>query len=229
MENVLVIAAHPDDEVLGCGATIARHSRLGDIVHVVIIAEGVTSRDIKRERIKRGTELSTLAKAAHTAKDILGVSSLILHGFPDNRMDSVDLLDVIKVIEQHINEYKPAIVYTHHAGDLNVDHRIVHEAVVTACRPAPSQLVKTLLFFEIPSSTEWQVSGSAIAFIPNWFVDISDTLDMKMKALEAYQMEMRPWPHVRSLDAVLYLARWRGATIGVKAAESFVTGRNLIR
>jgi N-acetylglucosamine malate deacetylase 1 len=229
MENVLVVAAHPDDEVLGCGATIARHSRQGDIVHVVIIAEGVTSRDIKRERINRGTELSTLAKAAHTAKDILGVSSLILHDFPDNRMDSVDLLDVIKVIEQHINEYKPAIVYTHHAGDLNIDHRIVNEAVVTACRPVPSQLVKTLLFYEIPSSTEWQVPGSAISFIPNWFVDISDTLDMKMKALEAYQMEMRPWPHIRSLDAVLSLAHWRGATIGAKAAESFVTGRNLIR
>lgn len=159
--TILVIAAHPDDEVLGCGATMAKHVRQGDTVHVLILAEGATSRDEKRERDKRTAYLSELAKAAHAAQNILGLSSLTLHDFPDNRMDSVDRLDVIKVIEQHIVLYQPSLVYTHHCGDLNIDHRIVHQAVATACRPFPSQSIRTLLCFEVPSSTEWQPLSSA--------------------------------------------------------------------
>ena len=228
-KQVLVIAAHPDDEVLGCGATIARHTQQGDSVHVVLLAEGATSRDKHRDRAQRSNELSKLASAAHRAKDILGCASLALHDFPDNRMDAVDRLDVIKVIEQHIEAFKPEIVYTHHAGDVNIDHRIIHEAVVTACRPIPSHPVRTLLFFEVLSSTEWLVPGSAPAFAPDWFVDVSATLDIKLKACTAYEAEMRPWPHARSLDAVTHLARWRGATIGVEAAEAFVLGRRIVK
>jgi len=227
-KRILVIAAHPDDEVLGCGATIARHTKLGDEVRVVILAEGVTSRDKKRDRKQRSSDLSQLAKAAHRANEILGVSSLTLHDFPDNRMDSVNLLDVIKEVEGFINKYKPEIVYTHHYGDLNIDHKIVHEAVVTACRPMPSQIAKTLLFFEIPSSTEWRMSNTTSYFIPNWFMNVTDTLSIKLKALEVYQSEMRNWPHSRSIEAVEHLARWRGASIGVEAAEAFVLGRNLV-
>jgi len=229
MKKVLVIAAHPDDEVLGCGATIARHVHLGDEVHVVILAEGATSRQEKRDRCQRLSELSQLAEAAHKAKEILGVKTLNLHDFPDNRMDSVDLLDVVKTVEAHIDSIKPDVVYTHHAGDLNIDHRRTHDAVVTACRPQPQQPVSTILFFEVLSSTEWQTPGSAPPFMPNWFVDVSATLNFKLKALQAYESEMRLWPHIRSIEAVKYLARWRGASIGVEAAEAFVVGRNLIK
>ncbi|MBI5485465.1 MAG: PIG-L family deacetylase [Deltaproteobacteria bacterium] len=227
--RVLVVAAHPDDEVLGCGATIAKYVRNGDEVHVLILAEGATSRDAERNREERGAELSELAEAAHMAKDILGVTSLSLHDFPDNRMDSIDLLDIVKVIECHIEKTRPEIILTHHTGDVNIDHRRIHEAVVTACRPTPSLSVHTLLFFEVSSSTEWQPPGSAPVFAPNWFEDISETVSLKLQALEAYHMEMRPWPHSRSVDAVNHLARWRGASVGVEAAEAFVLGRNLVR
>lgn len=225
MGKILVIAAHPDDEVLGCGATIARHVKRGDEVHIVILSEGATSRDAQRDCEKRGVELSDLAEAAHKAKEVLGVSSLTLHDFPDNRMDSIDLLDVVKVVEQHVAIVEPEIVYTHHAGDVNIDHRIIHHAVITACRPLPGRSVRTLLFFEVPSSTEWQTTGSAPSFTPNWFVDVSDTLNDKLIALQAYQAEMRPWPHPRSLKSVEYLARWRGSVVGHEAVEAFMLGR----
>jgi len=227
-QSILVIAAHPDDEVLGCGGTIARHVREGDKVHVVILAEGVTSRDQSRCCQERHQALSKLAEAAHKAKDLLGITSLHLHQFPDNRMDGVDLLDVIKCVEEHILRVSPGIVYTHHSGDLNIDHQVVHRSVVTACRPQPDQCVHTLLFFEVASSTEWQTSSSAPAFVPNWFVNISDTVEAKIEALSAYDIEMRAWPHARSVEAIKSLAKWRGACAGLEAAEGFVVGRRII-
>ncbi|MCD5401737.1 PIG-L family deacetylase [candidate division NPL-UPA2 bacterium] len=226
-KKILVIAAHPDDEVLGCGATIAKYSQGGAEVHVVILAEGLTSRDNQREREKHATGLSELAQAAQEANKILGVSSVTLHDFPDNRLDSLARLDVIKIVEGFIDQHKPEVVYTHHAGDVNIDHRRIHDAVVAACRPVPHHPVKRLLFFEVPSSTEWQPPGSAPYFAPNWFEDVSGTLGLKLKALKAYQSEMRPWPHARSLEALEHLARWRGASVGVAAAEAFVLGRSL--
>ena len=226
--NVLVIAAHPDDEVLGCGATIARHCQQGDIVRVLILAEGATSRSDNRNVDQWQVELSTLAQAAHKAGEILGTETVKLHGFPDNRMDSCDLLDIVKLIEAAIQEFRHELVYTHHVGDVNIDHRLIHEAVVVACRPQPGHPVKTLLFFEVVSSTEWQPSGSAPAFIPTWFVDIADTLTVKLEALAVYESELRPWPHPRSLEAVENLARWRGASVGIKAAEAFMLGRSLL-
>jgi LmbE family N-acetylglucosaminyl deacetylase len=230
MENkVVVIVAHPDDEILGCGGTIARHIRDGDEVHVLIMAEGLTSRDQQRNRSAHLPELSGLAKAAHAANNILCTTSLTLKDLPDNRMDSLDRLDIIKIVEEFIQEHTPNIVYTHHIGDVNIDHRRIHEAVVTACRPIPGQPVSTLLFFEIASSTEWQPPVSAAVFSPSWFVDISETLDLKLKALRAYQSEMRPWPHSRSVEALENLAKWRGATIGVCAGEAFILGRNILK
>jgi LmbE family N-acetylglucosaminyl deacetylase len=142
-------------------------------------------------------------------------------------MDSCNLLDVIKVVEQEMEQYQPEIIYTHAPGDLNIDHCRVHEAVITATRPTPTNTVKTVLFFEVASSTEWQIPSSAPAFLPNWFVDISETLNLKLKALESYQSEMRLWPHARSILALEHLARWRGASIGVTAAEAFMLGRNI--
>jgi N-acetylglucosamine malate deacetylase 1 len=226
--TVLVIAAHPDDEVLGCGGAIAKHVQQGHMVHILILAEGATSRDEKRDRSHRESELYALASAAEQSGKILGAASVSLKDFPDNRMDGCELLDIVKVIESAIVQICPKIVYTHHNGDVNIDHRCVHEAVITACRPKPDNSVKTLLFFEVPSSTEWRPPGSALSFSPNWFVDISETLALKLKALEAYNSEMCPYPHPRSMKAVEYLAKWRGSTVGVEAAEAFILGRNLI-
>jgi len=228
MKNVLVIAAHPDDEVLGCGGAIAKHADAGDTVSVIILAEGATSRGAVRDRNAAASELSSLAAAAEQANRILGVSSLKLHDFPDNRMDSVDLLDVVKVIEAAIDSCRPAIVYTHHAGDLNIDHRRTHEAVITACRATPEQVVKSLLYFEVASSTEWQTPGSAPAFTPHVFVNIQSTLERKLEALKSYGSELRQFPHPRSIGAVEALARWRGASSGFVAAEAFVLGRSVI-
>ena len=226
-DSVLVVAAHPDDEVLGCGGTIARHDDAGDQVQVLIVAEGATSRQQQRDRNQASDELSALAQAAQQAGVILGASGVELLDLPDNRLDSLDRLDLIKQIEVRIERHQPQVVYVHHAGDVNIDHRRLHEAVVTACRPTPGQPVRRLLSFEVASSTEWQPPGSAPAFHPNWFVDITAQWPRKREALEVYASEMRPWPHARSFQAVEHLARWRGAQVGVEAAEAFCLLRQL--
>ena len=228
LNRVLVVAAHPDDEVLGCGGTIARHVDAGDQVQVLIVAEGATSRLQHRDRVQAGEALSALAQAAQKAGTILGAPGVELLDLPDNRLDSLDRLDLIKCIEQRIARHQPQVVYVHHAGDVNVDHRRLHEAVVTACRPTPGHPVQRLLSFEVASSSEWQPPGSAPAFQPNWFVDISDQWRRKREALMAYASEMRPWPHARSLEALEHLARWRGAQVGVEAAEAFCLLRQLV-
>jgi len=227
-ESVLIVAAHPDDEVLGCGGTIAKHADNGDSVHILIVAEGATSRQNQRNRNNALSELSLLAQAAQTAANILGAKSVNFLNYPDNRLDSIDRLDLIKSIEHHIAHIQPDVVYFHHAGDVNIDHRRLHEAVVTACRPIPGFFVKKLFSFEVASSTEWQPNGSAIPFAPNWFVDISAQWSRKREALEAYATEMRDWPHSRSIEALEHQVRWRGAQVGVHAAEAFCLLRNLV-
>ena len=227
-QSILVVAAHPDDEVLGCGGTIARHADAGDRVQVLIVAEGATSRQPHRDRAQANSALSALAQAAQEAGSVLGANSVELLDLPDNRLDSLDRLDLIKQIELRVAHYEPQVVYVHHSGDVNVDHRRLHEAVVVACRPTPGHCVKRLLSFEVASSTEWQTPGSAPAFQPNWFVNISAQWQRKHEALEAYASEMRPWPHARSLAAVEHLARWRGSQVGVDAAEAFCLLRNLV-
>lgn len=225
MKSVLVFAAHPDDETLGCGGTISMLADAGVTVHVALLADGISSRGDNGK--SDSAELVVRRSAARKAGDILGVQDIFFGDFPDNRMDIVALLDIVKIVESLIDKYQPDTIFTHHAGDLNIDHRRVHEAVVTACRPQARHPVRTLLFFEIPSSTEWKVPGSGQAFEPNWFEDISTALDRKLKALNAYDMEMRDWPHPRSREAIEHLARWRGATVGVTAAEAFMLGRHL--
>lgn len=226
-QNVLVVAAHPDDEVLGCGGAISHHADAGDQVQVLIVAEGATSRQQLRDRSQATPELMGLAQAAQRAGAILGAQGVELLDLPDNRLDSIDRLDLIKHIEQRISRHQPQTVYVHHAGDVNVDHRRLHEAVVTACRPTPGHSVRRLLSYEVASSTEWQPPGSAPLFQPNWFVDISALWPRKLQALEAYSAEMRPWPHPRSLEAVEHMVRWRGAQVGVEAAEAFCLLRQL--
>jgi LmbE family N-acetylglucosaminyl deacetylase len=226
-QSILVVAAHPDDEVLGCGGTIARHADQGDLVRVLIVAEGATSRQGQRDRDQAADKLTNLAQAAQKASTILGAVDLELMDLPDNRLDSLDRLDLIKQIETRIARHQPQVVYVHHAGDVNIDHRRLHEAVVTACRPIPGQTVERLLSFEVASSTEWQPPGSAQVFHPNWFVDISTQWERKCLALEAYASEMRPWPHARSIESLEHLARWRGAQVGVNAAEAFYLLRQI--
>jgi LmbE family N-acetylglucosaminyl deacetylase len=226
-ESALVVAAHPDDEVLGCGGTLARMASRGHPVHVLLLADGETSRATGAQSRGARNHLAKRRNAAETAGEILGLASLELLDLPDNRLDNMALLDVVQRVEAVVQRYRPAIVLTHHAGDVNIDHRIVHDAVITACRPQPAHSVRTLLFFEVPSSTEWRPPGSGRPFDPNWFVDISTTLPKKLRALEAYETEMRPFPHPRSLEAVQALARWRGASVGIGAAEAFILGRRL--
>lgn len=224
--RVAVFVAHADDEILGCGGTVRRHVLTGEEVWHIILADGETSRGDIAAREEVIARRETAAQAAAAA---LGVQHVALHRLPDNRLDTLPLLDIVKLIEAHLAEIAPSVVYTHHPGDLNIDHRRVHEAVVTACRPQPGHTTSRLLFFETPSSTEWRAPSSATAFIPNWFVDVSDTLEAKLAALRAYDGEMRAWPHPRSYEAIEHLARWRGATVGLGAAEAFMLGRGIER
>jgi N-acetylglucosamine malate deacetylase 1 len=223
MKSILVIAAHPDDETLGCGGAMARLAREGKAVHVAFVADGVGS------RIPSGLPdpqaLAARRLAAANACAVLGAQPPRFGDFPDNRLDTVPLLEVVQFIEALILDYRPDTIFTHHCGDLNIDHQLVHRAVVTACRPQAGHPVTTLLFFETPSSTEWQSPGTGPAFIPNWFVDITGTLDRKIQAAQCYESELRPWPHPRSTQGIEHLARWRGATVGVDSAEAFMLGR----
>ena len=148
-ESVLVVAAHPDDEVLGCGGTMAWHRRAGDSVAVLILADGVASRGGAV-----ATAIDERREWARRANAILGVTDLTLLSYPDNRMDALALLDVVQDIERVMARCRPTVVYTHHAGDVNIDHARTHHAVITACRPQPGNAVHQLLFFETPSSTE---------------------------------------------------------------------------
>lgn len=222
--SILVVAAHPDDEVLGCGGTIAKYADQGARIHVAFLADGVFSRPTGETG--NMDALNARRASAKNACVILGAKSVSHADFPDNRMDEVALLDIVKTVEALISDHQPEIVLTHHAGDVNIDHRRTHDAVVTACRPQQNCPVKTLLCFEIPSSTEWQLPGTLPAFAPNWFSDISATLERKLNALECYAVEMRPWPHPRSKEGVGHLAHWRGATVGVDSAEAFMLGRH---
>lgn len=218
---VLIVAAHADDEALGCGGTIARHVAEGDAVHAVFMADGVNSRT--------NTAIGDLERrmaAARQAHEILGLQHVEYLGLPDNCMDSLPLLNIVKALESVIQSIAPQVIYTHHDGDLNIDHRITHNAVMTACRPLPGSTVQEIFSFEVLSSTEWSTPYQE-PFLPNMFVDISDYLDKKLRALQAYQLEMRTRPHSRSIEHAEYLARHRGHSVGVGAAEAFMAIRQI--
>ncbi len=219
MNKVLVIAAHPDDEVLGCGGTIARHAANGDQVHIIIMADGVAARG--------ETAAEARYAAAGKAATVLGAQPPQFQSWPDNQMDSIPLLAIAQKLEAEIAKINPKMIYTHHAGDLNIDHQLTHQAVMTACRPLPMSSIREIRCFEVLSATEWASPSQQQAFIPNCAVDISEQLDIKMMALEAYAEEMRPFPHARSYEAVKSLAVLRGAQMGMTAAEAFVIARFL--
>ena len=211
--NVIVIAAHPDDEVLGCGGTIYKHTSEGDNVTIVFISDGESSRVIKKNSIE------VRYNAARKASNILGCGEPIFLNLSDNRLDTYPLLEIIKKIEKVIFNVKPNIVYTHYYNDLNIDHQITCKSVLTACRPLPNSSIHTILFFETPSSTEWGETKDI--FIPQKFVNISDFVKIKKKALSVYKNEMREYPHPRSLQAIEAIDSFRGATAGYKSAEIY--------
>jgi len=228
-KSVLIVASHPDDEILGVGGTAASHAMRGERVDVLILAEGATSRDQKRDAVSRKSDIASLQSVAAAAAQKLGTNIPLFGGFPDNRMDQCDLLDIVKVVESAISEFDPDIIYTHHGSDLNIDHYITHRSVLTACRPLPDTKRRAIYTFETVSSTEWGSDDIGPAFRPQRFVDISATLEIKLSALELYESEMRAFPHARSLRAVEALARLRGSQVGCEAAEAFGVVREIVR
>ena len=221
MSTVLVVAAHTDDEALGCGGTIARHVAEGDTVYAVFMADGVTSREGADQ-----TDLESRNVAAENARAILGIKENFYLGLPDNRLDSLPLIEVVQRLEPIIRKLQPNIIYTHHHGDLNIDHRITHQAVLTACRPMPGSRLQAIYAFEIMSSTEW-ATPIVEPFVPNHYVDISNQIINKMDALRAYELEMRDAPHSRSIEHLTHLAHHRGHTVGLTVAEAFVVIRTI--
>ena len=218
---VLVVAAHSDDEALGCGGTMARHVAEGDSVYALFLADGTSSRagadPADQERRQQ---------AAESARQLLGVEKYYYLDLPDNRLDSLPLIEVVQPLEAVIEELRPNIIYTHHYGDLNVDHRVAHQAVLTACRPQPHASVKEIYAFQVMSSTEWNSPG-VVPFLPSYAVDISSYLAIKEAALQAYALEMRAFPHSRSIPHLLDLARHNGAVHGLEAAEVFMQIRRI--
>ncbi len=223
-KTILIVAAHPDDEVLGCGGTIARLIKEGFEVYTLILGEGITSRDNMRDRKRREEEITELKGEAKEANKILGVKEVFFYDFPDNRFDTVPFLDIVKVVEKVKNSINPEIIFTHYERDLNVDHQIAYRAVITATRPLKGETVKEICSFEIPSSTEWRYP---LNFSPDIFFDISTTIDIKIRALEKYKTELRKYPHPRSLEGVKLIAKNWGIKVGLEYAEAFKVVRIL--
>lgn len=218
-EVVLIVAAHPDDEVLGCGGAIARHADRGAEVDVLFLSDGVSSRGPADRN-----EVDARRQSAVRATEILGANRPQFLEYPDNRLDAVPLLDVVQSVEAVMQRKPYQLIYTHSPADLNIDHQLAARAVVTASRPVPGQSVSAVLFFEVPSSSEWNFGGEPQAHF-NVVIDIAAQIDRKLEALEAYAVEMRSPPHPRSYDNVRALARTRGATHGFEAGEAFSLAR----
>lgn len=222
--SILVVAAHPDDEALGCGGTLHRHRLAGAQVRVLFLADGETARaTADAEAMSRRLAMAEKAAAS------MGGITVRMAGFPDNRLDSIDMLDLAQTVEDEIASSAPSLVYTHHAGDLNIDHRRAHQAVMTACRPIAGRSVREIRCFEVPSSTEWAGPGLGPAFEPTLFVGLdAEALAAKRAAFDAYAAEMRDPPHPRSWEAIEALATLRGAAAGMPRAEAFTVPRRLV-
>ena len=225
----MIVVAHPDDELLGLGAIMHRLINEFQVkTHVIILGEGITSRSDNRDLQKWQIELNTHKKNIIKAQNVIGYQSVKTFDFPDNRFDTVALLDIIKVIEKEKQTFNPDTIFTHHGGDLNIDHQRSFEAVITACRPMKQESVKTIITFETPSGTEWRASTDPKNFIPNLFFEVSEeNLMAKIKGMESYELEKRPYPHPRSPEALKIQAQRWGITVGCKYAEVFCLIRNI--
>lgn len=216
-QTVLVIAPHGLDEALGCGGTMTRHAEEGDTVHTLILFGDGTGRDAAR-RVN-----------AATSAEILGSVVPRFAGFPENRSDTIPLLDIVGVIEGYVSEIRPQIIYVSHGGNLNIDHQTSFRATITALRPVPGNPIRAIYAYEILSSTDWAPPGFGEEFRPHRFVDIGGQLERKLKSLEVYGDEMRPPPHSRSIENCRRLAELRGNTVGLNAAEAFLAIREIRR
>jgi len=221
-KTVLVIVAHPDDEILGCGGTIAKLTKAGYEAFTVILGEGITSRFDGADSEKKRELIKELKQQAAKANKIIGVKDVMIYNFPDNRLDTVPLLDIVKTIEKVKNKIKPDIIFTHYEKDLNIDHRVVYKAVITASRPLSSETVKEIYSFEVLSSTEWNYP---LSFSPDVFFEINDTLKCKIRSIKTYRSELRESRHPRSLKGVLLNAEYWGIKTGLKYAEAFKSVR----
>lgn len=221
MNKILVVAAHPDDEILGAGGTLIKHVARGDDVYCLILGEGMMARQGKTKN-----DVSGLQKASLKAGRIIGFKKTHFSNFPDNSFDSVSLLKIAQEVEKHIEKIRPSLIYTHHQNDLNVDHRLSFQAVLTACRPCGENTPKEILTFETLSSTEWQTKNNKM-FMPNLYENISGTISKKIKALKEYKTEMRRYPHSRSVEGIRILAQYRGLESGLKFAEAFCLIRKI--
>jgi len=208
-KRALVIASHPDDEILGSGGTIKKLINDGFEIVTVIVAKG---RKEEEHHIQKFTSL---------ANSHLGVGKVIFMQFPNLKLNTVPLHEITKEIEKLLDTYTPDIIFTHHYGDLNQDHQVTFQAVMTAARPLPGKKPIEILCFETVSSSEWTQNTQDKLFKPTYFVDISDTINDKLQALRHYDVEMRTYPHPRSYEGVQHLARVRGMTVGVEYAEAF--------
>lgn len=218
--KVLAIAAHPDDELLGLGATLARHAADGDDVHCVVATEGASTR-------YGDGAIASLEACGRAAAQVLGVRDLRFLGFKDQQLDARPVLDVIQAVEKVVDEVVPDVVYTHHWGDANRDHRVVSEAVMIACRPVGPRYPRAVYLFETPSSSEWSWPDPNAAFVPNHFVDVTSTIERKLEAMACYVSEVRPTPHPRSLEALRARAAYWGQVITRPYAEGFVVARQV--
>lgn len=222
MRTIFVVAAHPDDEILGVGATVAKHAAKGDKVYAMILGEGQTSRGNHREDIPHEIVEELHKNTLESAKEV-GYEQVFFADFPDNRFDNVDLLDIVKVVEKKIKELKPEVIYTHYSGDLNIDHQYTARAVLTATRPIGDYCVKEIYAFETLSSSEWNFDYTAQpAFSPNVYVDITDFYEKKENAMKCYVSELCEFPHPRSLEGMDVLSKARGMSVGMKRAEAFM-------
>ena len=228
-KRIMLVVAHPDDELLGCGATF--HKLIADFncyVRVVILGEGITSRSDTRDTAAWQDELRIHRENIEQAQKVIGYQELRVYSFPDNRFDSVDLLDIVKVIEKEKNDFSPHVVFTHHGGDLNIDHQRTFEAVMTATRPMKSEGVKAIFTFETPSGTEWRAASDPRHFVPTVFFTVDEKdVAAKINGMECYKYESRKYPHPRSPEALkIQCQRW-GVAIGSDFAEAFMVIRSI--
>lgn len=212
--RVVVIGAHPDDELLGAGGTIARHVRSGDEVHAIVVADGATSRYPDELTMR-------LEKDAGRAAEVIGFASLRFLALPDQRLDTVPLIELTQLLERELDDIDPRVVYTHFPGDVNADHGLVARAAWTACRPYCRPGLRRFAVFETPSSTEWAWPLEGAQLQPNLFVDVTATLDIKIAAMQRYETELRDYPHPRSSRALRERAAFWGSQVGLLAAEPF--------
>ncbi len=218
--KILIIAAHPDDEILGCGGTILKLKKKNKI-KVIFLTNGVSARTKNKNKIlKRKTECLSLFK-------YLNLEKPTFFNFPDNQLDKIPLLRIIKKLEKIIKNFKPKIIFTHFENCLNIDHRIAYKATITACRPLKDISVKEILSFEVLSSSDWAIFNKK-NFHPNYFVKIDNQIKEKLKALKFYKSELRKYPHSRSLKATEALAKVRGVSSGCRYAEGFISVRKII-